>query len=365
MLRFTTAGESHGRCLIALVEGLPHGLHIDKDYINAELARRQGGYGRGGRMSIETDTVEVLTGVRRGRTIGGPVTLRIANRDFRIDDAPAVTRPRPGHGDLAGMQKYGLGDARDILERASARETAARVAAGALAGLLLREIGVEVIGYVRGIGPVQVDAADLAPDALRAARDASETYCPDPAATERMKAEIDAARRDGDTLGGLIEVVAFGLPAGLGSHVQWRQKLDGRIARAVMSVQAIKSVEIGMGRDVAQARGSEVHDEIVPGETGPQRLTNRAGGIEAGMTNGCPVVVRAAMKPIPTLMRPLRTVDVATGAPADASTERSDVCAVPAASVVVQHAVTFELAAAVMERFGGDTLAELKKRAER
>jgi len=365
MLRFTTAGESHGRCLIALVEGLPHGLRIDEDYINTELARRQCGYGRGGRMKIETDTVEVLTGVRRGITIGGPLALRIANRDFRIDDAPAVTQPRPGHGDLAGMLKYGLSDARDILERASARETAARVAAGAIASLLLREVGVEVIGYVRGIGPVQIDPVELGPDALRAARDASETCCPDQAATDAMKAAIDAARNDGDTLGGLIEAVAFGVPAGLGSHVQWRSKLDGRLARAVMSIQAMKSVEIGMGCDVARARGSEVHDEILPGDAGPQRPTNRAGGIEAGMTNGCPVVVRAAMKPIPTLMRPLRTVDVTTGAPADASTERSDVCAVPAASVVVQHAVAFELAAAAMERFGGDTTAELKTRSGR
>jgi chorismate synthase len=261
------------------------------------------------------------------------------------------------------MRKFGIGDARDILERASTRETAARVAAGALATLILHEAGVEIVGYVRGIGPICIDPPDLVPADLRRARDASETYCPDPAATKRMKQEIDAARQAGNTLGGLIEMLAVGLPVGLGGHAQWRDKLDARLARAVMSVQAIKSVEIGMGRDVAAARGSDVHDEIVPGQGGEAvRPTNRAGGIEGGMTNGAPVVVRAAMKPIPTLMRPLRTIDVATGQPADACKERSDVCAAPAASVVVQSAVAFELAAAVIERFGAATLAELKAR---
>jgi len=317
-------------------------------------------------MKIETDRVEILTGVRNGRTIGSPVALMIPNSDFRIDSAPPVTKPRPGHADLAGMHKYGIRDARDVLERASARETAARVAAGALAKLLLREIGVEVIGYVTAIGPVRIGPPGLDPAALRDARDKSETYCPDSEATERMKKEIEAARDDGDTVGGLIEVQALGLPAGLGSHVQWRQKLDGRLARAVMSVQAIKSVEIGMGRDVAGARGSQVHDEIIAGESGePTRPTNRAGGIEGGLTNGCPVIVRAAMKPIPTLMRPLKTIDMQTGEPADASTERSDICAVPAASVVVENAVAFELAAAVVEKFGGDTLDEIKQQMKR
>ncbi|NQT20409.1 MAG: chorismate synthase [Planctomycetes bacterium] len=363
MLTYSTAGESHGKCLITLVEGLPHGLSIDEDLINAELARRQGGYGRGGRMQIEADRVEVLTGIRKGRTIGSPVTLLIANRDSRIDSAPPLTQPRPGHADLAGMHKYGIGDARDVLERASARETAARVAAGALARLLLSEAGIDVVGYVRGIGPVEIASPKMCADELRRARDESETYCPDPDATQRMKKEIDAARDDGDTLGGLIEAIAFGVPAGLGSHVQWRTKLDGRLARAVMSVQAIKSVEIGMGRNVAAARGSQVHDEIVPDESGrPTRPTNRAGGIEGGITNGCPVIVRAAMKPIPTLMRPLRTIDVQTGKPADASTERSDVCAVPAASVVVENVIAFELAAAVVERFGGDSIDEMRRR---
>jgi len=366
MLTFTTAGESHGRCLIALVEGLPHGLRIDEDFINAELARRQGGYGRGDRMKIETDRVEVLSGVRSGHTIGSPVAMLIPNRDFRIDGSPAVTRPRPGHADLAGMQKFGITDARDVLERASARETAARVAAGALAALLLREVGVEVIGYVTAVGSVRIAPPQFDAAALRAARDNSEMYCPAPDATQQMKKEIDAARADGDSLGGFIEVQAFEVPAGLGSYAQWSQKLDGRLARAVMSIQAIKSVEIGMGRDVAAARGSQVHDEIIAGPSGaPARPTNRAGGIEGGLTNGCPVVVRAAMKPIPTLMRPLRTIDMETGGPADASTERSDVCAVPAASVVVENAVAFELAAALLERYGGDTLDEVVRRLKR
>ena len=363
MLTFTTAGESHGRCLIALIEGLPYGLELDGAYINAELARRQGGYGRGGRMKIEVDRAEILTGIRQGRTIGAPVTLMIQNRDVRIDTAPAVCQPRPGHVDLAGMLKFGTDDARGILERASARETAARVAAGAVARLLLREFGVDVLGYVLAIGPVKIEPPQLPLAELRAARDASDVYCPDPDASQKMKNEIESARRDGDTLGGLIRVEAFGVPPGLGSHAQWRDKLDGRIARAVMSIQAIKSVEIGMGRDVAFARGSQVHDEILPGASGKTtRPTNRAGGIEGGISNGCPVVVTAAMKPIPTLMKPLKTVDVRTGKPADAVTERSDVCAVPAASVVVENAVAFELAAALVEKLGGDSMEEMKKR---
>ena len=363
MLTYTTAGESHGRCLIALIEGLPHGLALDTDFINAELARRQCGYGRGGRMKLEADRVEILTGIRKGRTIASPLTLMIENRDFRIDSAPAVTTPRPGHADLAGMLKYRTSDARDILERSSARETAARVAAGAVAKLLLREFGIDVIGYVTAIGPVRIELPDADAAGLRRLRDRSEVFCPDPDASERMKKEIDAARQDGDTLGGLVEVQAFGVPVGLGSCMQWRGKLDGRLARAVMSIQAIKSVEIGMGRDVAFLRGSQVHDEILLDAAGATvRPTNRAGGLEGGMTNGCPVLVRAAMKPIPTLMRPLRTVDMATGQPANAATERSDVCAVPAASVVVESAVAFEIAAALVEKLGGDSLDEMKER---
>jgi len=290
----------------------------------------------------------------------------ITNRDHRIDDAPAVTCPRPGHADLAGMRKFRTKDARDILERASARETAARVAAGALAKLLLDEFGINVTGFVCGIGAHTVPVPDRPSDELRKLRDASEVYCPDEASSKLMTAAIDSARADGDTLGGLIEVRAFGVPAGLGSHAQWTSKLDGRLARAVMSIQAMKSVEIGMGRRVASNRGSQVHDEIVIGEDGRiSRPTNNAGGIEGGISNGCTVVVTVAMKPIPTLMRPLHTVDMATGKPADASTERSDVCAVPAASVVVENAVAFELAAAFLEKFGGDSLSEIRERFER
>jgi len=363
MLKYSTAGESHGRCLIAIVEGLPFGLTIDEDLINTELQRRQGGYGRGERMKIEADRVEFLGGVRKGRTIGSPVAMMIVNKDCRIDTAPAVTQPRPGHADFAGMRKFGTDDARDILERASARETAARVAAGALAKLLLREAGVDVVGYVVGIGMMQIVSPWMDPAALREARDKSDTYCPDPAATEKMKLEIDAARKDGDTVGGLIEVQAFDVPPGLGSHAQWDIRLDGRIAQSVMSIQGIKSVEIGMGRDVAFVRGSQVHDEIVPGTQGrPGRASNRAGGIEGGISNGCPVIVRAAMKPIPTMMRPMRTVDMRTGEVTSASTERSDICAVPAASVVVENVVAFDIAAALMEKFGGDSLVETKQR---
>ena len=369
MLTFLTAGESHGRCLIALIEGLPFGLELDIEFINAELARRQGGYGRGGRMKIEVDRADVLAGVRGGRTIGAPLALMIQNRDYRIDTASAVHQPRPGHADLPGMLKFGTDDARPILERASARETAARVAAGAVAKLLLREFGIDVLGYVLAIGSVTADRCGrveppaMAPAELRAARDASDVYCPDHQASQRMKDEIESARWDGDTLGGLIRVEVTGVPAGLGSHAQWRDKLDGRLAQAVMSVQAIKAVEIGMGRDAAFARGSQVHDEIVPGGDGkPARPTNRAGGIEGGISNGSPIVVPAAMKPIPTLMKPLRTVDVRTGEPAQAVTERSDVCAVPAASVVVENAVAFVLAAALVEKLGGDSIEETKAR---
>ena len=363
MLRFTTAGESHGRCLIALIEGLPYGLELDGAYINAELARRQGGYGRGGRMKIEVDRAEILTGIRQGRTIGAPVTLMIQNRDVRIDTAPAVCQPRPGHVDLAGMLKFGIDDARGILERASARETAARVAAGAVAKLLLREFAIDVLGYVLAIGPVKIDRSPLPPAELRAARDASDVYCPDAAASQKMKNEIEAARWDGDTLGGLIRVEAFGVPPGLGGHAQWRDKLDGRLAQAVISIQAIKSVEIGIGQEAAILTGSEVHDEIVVGPGGEiTRPTNNAGGIEGGISNGSTITLTAAMKPIPTLMKPLRTVDLRSGQPAAAATERSDVCAVPAASVVVEHAVAFELAAALVEKLGGDSMDEMKAR---
>lgn len=370
-LRVHTAGESHGPAVVALVEGMPAGVPVDEAAINADLARRQGGYGRGDRQKIETDAVEVLAGVRRGHTLGSPVVLLVRNRDVRIEEAPPVGRPRPGHGDLAGALKYLIDDCRDILERASARETAGRVAAGGLAKGLLGAFGIEVAAWVERIGsaaasePVPVDPeADLVD--LRIRRDGSEVYCPDPSATEAMKAAIDAAREAGDTLGGLIRCVATGVPPGLGSHVHWTRKLDGRLARAVMSIQAMKGVEIGLGFGVAERPGSGVHDAIRfdaerQGEPslGFVRPTNRAGGLEAGMTNGAPVVLSAAMKPISTLKSPLESVNLATKETEEAAYERSDVCAVPAASVVVEAVVATELASALVERFGGDSLRQM------
>ncbi len=375
-LRVHTAGESHGPAVVALVEGMPAGVRVDEARINADLARRQGGYGRGDRQKIEADAVEVLAGARRGHTLGSPVVLVVRNRDLRIEEAPEVTRPRPGHGDLAGALKYLTGDCRDILERASARETAGRVAAAGLAKALLAEFGIDVAAWVARIGDAASEetaldgpAVDLAH--LRRRRDSSDVYCPDPSATEAMKAAIDAAREAGDTLGGLVRCVATGVPPGLGSHVHWTRKLDGRLARAVMSIQAMKGVEIGLGFGVALRPGSEVHDAIrydADRRDGPSlgfvRPTNRAGGLEAGMTNGAPVVVSAAMKPISTLKRPLESVDLATKEAEEAAYERSDVCAVPAASVVVEAAVATELAAALVERFGGDSLRQMKDACE-
>jgi len=361
-----TAGESHGPAVIALIEGLPAGLAVDAARMDADLARRQSGYGRGQRQTIEKDRVEVLAGVRHGRTIPGPVVLVIRNRDARLEEAPEVHRPRPGHADLAGALKYLEPDMRNILERASARETAGRVAAGSLAKMLLAEFGADVLAYVTRIGPAAAAVpADMAERRRR--RDSSELFVPDPDAEPAMKAAIDAASKAGDTLGGLIECVATGVPPGLGSHVQWTEKLDGRLARAVMSIQAIKGVEIGLGMGVAERLGSQVHDPICydpkardTAGLGYVRPTNNAGGIEGGMTNGQPIVLRAAMKPIPTLRRPLASVDLQTKRSEEAVHERSDVCAVPAASVVVEAVVATELAAAMVEKFGGDSVAEMK-----
>jgi len=362
-----TAGESHGPAVVALVEGFPAGVPVDTDRINADLARRQGGYGRGGRMQIESDTVEVLAGVRRGHTLPGPVVLVVRNRDSRLEEAPEVTRPRPGHADLAGALKYLDPDMRSILERASARETAGRVAAGGLAKGLLAAFGIDVAAWVTRIG--NVTAADV-PAAVAEAvrgRDASEVACPDAAATKAMMAAIDAARDAGDTLGGVVRCTATGVPAGLGSHTQWTRKLDGRLARAVMSIQAIKGVEIGLGFEAAARPGSAVHDAIAYDASqaeGPAagfvRPTNRAGGIEGGISNGAPIVLSAAMKPIATLKNPLPSVNLATRQAEDATYERSDVCAVPAASVVVEAVVATELAAALVQRFGGDSLAAMQ-----
>ncbi len=371
MLRFLTAGESHGPCLTAIVEGLPAGLVVDVEAINHDLARRQGGYGRGGRMKIERDRVEILGGVIAGRTIGAPVSLRIENRDWpnwrdrwAAGDLPRLTVPRPGHADYAGMVKYGLDDARPVLERASARETAARVAVGALAKLLLAAFDIAVGSYVAAIGDVVAAIPDLPSEKLWTLAEASDARCPDEEAAERMRAAIDAARGASDSLGGLFVIVATGVPVGLGSHVHWERRLDARLAMAVMSIPAIKGVEIGPAFENARCPGVQVHDEFQisnPQSPTVTRASNRAGGIEGGMTNGMPVVVRAAMKPIPTTITPLCSVDLATGEPAETQYQRSDVCAVPAASVVGEAMVAWVLADALLEKFGGDSLAELVK----
>jgi chorismate synthase len=372
MLRFLTAGESHGPCLLAIVEGLPAGLLVDVEAINTDLRRRQGGYGRGARMQIERDRAEVLGGVWQGRTTGAPLALRIENRDWvngRDRDLPPLTVPRPGHADYAGMTKYGLDDARPVLERASARETAARVAVGALAKQLLAAFDVAVGSYVAEIGDIVATIPDQPPEELWALAEASDVRCPDEDAATWMREAIDAAREAGDSLGGIFVVVATDVPVSLGSHVHWDRRLDGRLAQAVMSIPAIKGVEIGPAFENARLAGTQVHDEILPGADAPSPLvtrpTNRAGGIEGGMTNGQAVVVRAAMKPIPTTMAPLRSVDLRTGKAATTQYQRSDVCAVPAAAVVGEAMVAWVLAQALMEKLGGDSLAEMKTRWQR
>jgi chorismate synthase len=381
MLRFTTAGESHGPALTSVLEGMPAGLPLLAEHVNTELWRRQQGYGRGRRMQIERDTVEFLSGVRAGQTIGSPIAMQIANRDWKnwvdvMDPAPrdgdpdprrrAVTRVRPGHADLTGILKYDRDDARDILERASARETTARVAAGAICKRLLAELDVQIGSHVVHLGGMDVTAPDPLPDDINAVADESPLRALDRATEEAMIARIDAIKREGNTLGGVCEVVCRGLPVGLGSHVSWDRKLDGRLAAALMSIPAVKGVEVGIGFQAARLTGAEVHDEIepAPGRTlagNVRRKTNRAGGLEGGMTTGEPLVLRVAMKPISTLMRPLATVDVATGAPAAATAERSDVTAVPAMGVIAEAMTAFVLAQAALEKFGGDSLAEMRR----
>lgn len=382
MLRFLTAGESHGKALVAIVEGVPAGLAIDFDAITAELRRRQTGYGRGRRMLIESDKAEPLSGVRHGETTGGPIALMIANRDWENwqrtmyveaamppdaagADRPPVTRPRPGHADLAGFVKYGLDDLRDVLERASARETAARVAIGSIARQLLGALGTRIASHVTTIGSASIaDPLALSFEQVQAISPEAPLHCADPDVERRMIAEIDRARDAGDTMGGSFEVLAHDVPPGLGSYVQWDRKLDGRLAQALMSIPAIKAVGIGRGPAVASTPGSEVHDEIVPGRTGSSpiavaRPTNNAGGLEGGVTNGQDLRITAYMKPISTLMKPLRSVDLATMTTSPAAIERSDVCAVPAAAVVGEAMVAFVLADAAVEKFGGDSMTEL------
>jgi chorismate synthase len=370
-LRLITAGESHGPGLTCILEGMPAGLRLDRDALNRDLARRQLGHGRGGRMKIERDQVEVTGGVRHGRTLGGPIALQVTNRDYanweeRMNPWPVeaavaeVHLPRPGHADLVGTQKYGLTDVRNVLERASARETAARVAGGAVAKAFLRELGVQVFSHVIQITSVQAPRRDdLTPDDF-AGVDESPVRCLDPEATKAMVAEIDRLRKANESLGGVFEVIAFGLVPGLGSHISWEERLDGRLGQAILSIQAIKAVSIGDGIEVAGLPGSQAHDEIFHDEDrGYYRETNRAGGVEGGMTTGDPLVVRASMKPLPTLTKPLRSVDIATHEPAEALRERTDSCTVPAAGVVGEAMVAFVLADAYRRKFGGDHIDDV------
>lgn len=382
MLRFTTAGESHGPALIAILEGMPAGVPLLAADVDTQLARRQQGYGRGRRMQIETDRIEFQSGVRAGETLGSPLAMLIHNRDWKnwveiMDPAPresdsatprkrVVTRVRPGHADLTGVLKYDRDDARDILERASARETTARVAAGAVCRRFLAELGVRIGSHVSHLGGIDAAPPEQWPDDINAASDASAVRMLDPHAEARVIAHIDEIKKGGNTLGGICEVVITGLPVGLGSHVSWDRKLDGRIGQAMLSIQAVKGVEIGLGFETARLKGSEVHDEIepAPGRTSTghvRRRTNRAGGLEGGMTTGEPLVIRVAMKPIATLMKPLATVDLATGEVASAAAERSDVTAVPAMGVIAEAMAAFVCAQAVLEKFGGDSLVEVQR----
>lgn len=378
MFRYLTAGESHGPRLTAIIEGLPAGLTVTAEQINTDLARRQCGYGRGGRMKIETDQVEILSGVRWGETLGSPVTLCVVNRDWENwhdkmspsaeyrDDSIRVTRARPGHADLSGAMKYNHKDVRNILERSSARETAVRVAVGGVAKCLLAAFGIRVNGFVTELGGIKAVRPPIAIEELVAAAAKSELFTYDPQAEIAMKAHIDSMKSAGDSVGGVVEVVASGVPTGLGSHVQWDRKLDARLAMGLMSIQAIKGVEVGSGFAAAALPGSRVHDEIFfadgsKGRAGYYRATNNAGGIEGGISNGEEIVLRAAMKPIPTLYKPLRTVDLDTRSSVEATVERSDVCAVPAAAVVAEAVVAIELACAFLEKFGGDSMLEIRR----
>jgi chorismate synthase len=383
MLRWLTAGESHGQQLTAILEGLPAGVEVQTSDIDRQLARRRLGHGRGARMSFEQDEVTLTGGVRHGRTQGGPIAIQVGNTEWpkwstvmsadpvdpevlagQARNAP-LTRPRPGHADLAGMQKYGFDDARPVLERASARETAARVSLGAVAQAFLRQaLGVEVVSHVVAIGPVGVPDGVVPGPQDNPLLDEDPVRCADPATSARMVAEIDDVRKNGDTLGGVIEVVVHGLPPGLGSHVHWDRRLDSRLAGALMGVQSVKAVEVGDGLETARRRGSVAHDEIVATDGRLQRLTDRAGGIEGGMTNGEVLRVRAAMKPISTVPRALATIDVATGEAAVAINQRSDACAVPRGSVVMEAMVALVLADAVLEKFGGDSVAETRRNAQ-
>jgi chorismate synthase len=384
-LRFFTAGESHGPQLTAIIEGLPAQLELTTEMINGELARRQGGHGRGRRMQIETDEVVISSGVRHGKTLGSPVTLTVVNDDWKhwtkimgvepLDEGmdPAdvkrqITRPRPGHADLVGGMKYGHRDLRNVLERSSARETTMRVAVGAVAKRFLEEIGIRTVAHVHEIGGVRIDPSsyeNLSMEELREVIEQDPVYCADPEASIQMVQAIDDAKGRGDTIGGVVEVIIEGCPAGIGSYVQFDRKLDGKLAGAMMSINAFKGVEVGLGFEMARKPGSEVHDEIAwDEERGYYRKSNRLGGLEGGMSTGMPIIIRGVMKPIPTLYKPLESVDIDTKEPFVATIERSDPCAVPAASVVAEHVIATELAKAIMEEFRSDTIDGIKKEIE-
>lgn len=374
MLRYLTSGESHGPCLTAVIDGLPSGLRLTAEAINKDLARRQVGYGRGKRMDIEKDRVEILSGVRSGETLGTPVTLLIHNLDWpnwqqKMNAAPAgknpatsITQPRPGHADLPGAMKYDHKDIRNVLERASARETTTRVAVGAVCRAFLDSMGIQIMSAVTEIGGIKIPCSNIDLKTRFRLAEQSDLRCSCPATEKKIMALIDSCRVNGDSLGGVFEVVATGLPVGLGSYSQWDTRLDGRLAQAVMSIQAIKGVEIGLGFESARASGSRVHDEIFYSENkGFYRKTNNAGGIEGGISNGEPLLLRAAMKPIATLYSPLRSVDIITKKPVKAAVERSDICRVPSAAVIGEAMVAIELTKIFLEKFGGDSMREITK----
>ena len=373
MLRFLDAGESHGKCLLGIIEGLPAGLTLSEEKINLDLTRRQGGYGRGDRMKIEQDKVEILSGLVEGKTIGSPLGLMIKNKDWgnwQEKEYPPLTTPRPGHADFSGTIKYGFKDVRKVLERASARQTAMRVAIGSVANSLLEEFNIEIYSYVLRIGQVKAKRITSFNREVKEEINKSPVYCVDGIASIGMCREIDRAREKGDTLGGVFEVIITGVAIGLGSYVQWDRRLDARLASALMSIPGVKAVEIGEGIEVSKKKGSTVHDEIFTQEESEKdsfryhRKTNRAGGIEGGITNGEEVVIRAYLKPIPTLINPLRSIDFTTKKETKAIYQRSDICVVPAASIVGEAVAAWEIAAAFLEKFGGDSLAEIKKNYE-
>ncbi len=373
MIRFTTAGESHGQAILAILEGIPSGLNINSEDIDVDLARRQKGYGRGNRMRIETDQVNILSGVRYARTLGSPITLLIYNKDWEnwqavmsptsVDiDGKYLQKPRPGHADLVGLMKYGVNDFRDILERASARETAARVAVGAVCRELLKEFRINIYSYVTSIGKVSANLSTIDKKHIQHLTEMSFVRCPDKVASKKMIQAIKQASKNGDTLGGKFKIIAENVPIGLGSHTQWDLKLDGRLAQSLMSIQAIKAVEFGLGTDFSKVLGSLAHDEIFySNKNGFYRTTNRAGGTEGGMSNGQDIEITCTMKPIPSLIKQLKSVNIHTKKPDKAEAVRSDVCAVPAAGVVGEAAVAYELARAMVEKFGGDSLEDMKK----